>query len=266
VAQRTQKSDNKTINGEDAFQLYDTYGFPLDLTQLMAREKGLNVDTAKFEELMNQQRERARAAQKGASLAVTLTDTELPVTEDLHKYHTDICETEVLGFIDNEGYKTAGRIEAGAKVGVVLERTCFYAEAGGQVGDCGTIESDNGKFFVDNTSRIANCVVHQGRLVEGTLVIGDNVKAIVSKDRDATRKNHTATHLLQWALQKIVGSSVAQQGSLVGPDYLRFDFTCPKALTAKQITEVENLVREKIEENLPVTCVAMPREQAEKLG
>ncbi|MHC4636166.1 MAG: alanine--tRNA ligase [Planctomycetota bacterium] len=266
VAQRTQKSDNKTINGEDAFQLYDTYGFPLDLTQLMAREKGLNVDTVKFEELMDQQRERARAAQKGASLAVTLTDTELPVTEDLHKYHCDICEAEVLGFIDNEGYKTAGRIETGAEVGVVLEQTCFYAEAGGQVGDCGVIESDSGQFIVETTTRIANCVIHRGKMAEGSVAPGDTVKAVVSRDRNAIKKNHTATHLLQWALQKVVGSSVAQQGSLVGPDYLRFDFTCPKALTTKQIAEVEELVREKIEENLPVTCLTMPREQAEKLG
>jgi alanyl-tRNA synthetase len=120
--------------------------------------------------------------------------------------------------------------------------------------------------MVDNTTRIANCVIHRGRLVEGAFSVGDTVKAIVSRDRDATKKNHTATHLLQWALQQAVDKSVAQQGSLVGPDYLRFDFTCPKALTGEQIKNVELLVREKIAEDLPVTCVTMPRDEAEKLG
>ena len=266
AANRAEKIKQRTISGEDAFQLYDTYGFPLDLTQLMAEEHSLKVDTAKFDELMEEQRRRARAAQKSDSLMMALVDTELPVTEDLHKYHTDACESKIVGFIDNEGFKNKGRFEADAQVGIVLDKTCFYAEAGGQVGDCGHFESDQSQFMVDNTTRIANCIIHQGRVVEGTFSVGDNVKAIVSKDRDATKKNHTATHLLQWALQHVVDKSVAQQGSLVGPDYLRFDFTCPRSLTADQIKNVERLVREKIAEDLPVTCVTMPRDQAEKLG
>ncbi len=266
AAKRAEKTKQRTISGEDAFQLYDTYGFPLDLTQLMAGERSLKVDTAEFDELMEEQRQRARAAQKTDSLMMTLADTELPVTQDLHKYHTDTCESKIVGFIDSEGFKNQGRIETGAEVGIVLDKTCFYAEAGGQVGDCGRLESDKSQFIVDNTTRIANCVIHQGRLVEGALSVGDTVKAIVSKDRDATKKNHTATHLLQWALQQVIDKSVAQQGSLVGPDYLRFDFTCPKALTADQIKNVERLVRETIAEDLPVTCAIMPRDEAEKLG
>jgi alanyl-tRNA synthetase len=264
AAEKASKTKQKTISGEDAFQLYDTYGFPLDLTELMAEERSLKVYTDKFDELMEEQRQRARAAQKSDSLMMALADTELP--EDLHKYHADICESKIVGFIDNDGFKNQGRIETGAEVGIILDKTCFYAEAGGQVGDCGRLDSGRSQFMVDNTTRIANCVIHRGRLVEGKLSVGDTVKAIVSRDRDATKKNHTATHLLQWALQQAVDKSVAQQGSLVGPDYLRFDFTCPKALTGEQIRNAERLVREKIAEDLPVTCVTMPRDEAEKLG
>jgi len=197
---------------------------------------------------------------------MALADTELPVTEDLHKYHTNSCDSKIVGFIDNDSFKDQGHVENGTKTGIVLNQTCFYAEAGGQVGDCGTIESEQGRFVVENTSRIADCIIHRGKVIEGTFAMGDKVKANVSKDRDSIKKNHTATHLLQWALQQVVGVSVAQQGSLVCPEYLRFDFTCPKALTAEQIKQVEALVREKIADDLPVTCVTMPREQAEKLG
>ena len=266
AAKRAKKTIEKTISGEDSFQLYDTYGFPLDLTQLMAEERGLKVDTAKFDELMGQQRQRARAAQKGASLMTALGEVELPTTEDTHKYHNDKCESKIVGFIEADSFKNQGLIEADAQAGIVLERTCFYAEAGGQVGDCGVIESEDGRFVVEETTKIANCIIHQGRMIEGTFNVGEKVTAVVSKDRDSTKKNHTATHLLQWALQEVVGKSVAQQGSLVCPDYLRFDFTCPVALTDEQIKKAEELVREKIAEDLPVSCVVMPIDEAKKLG
>ncbi len=266
AARRAQKSKDKVISGEDAFQLYDTYGFPLDLTELMAEERGLKVDTAEFDELMEEQRQRARAAQKSASLISALADVKLPTTKDLHKYHTDSFDSEIVGFVDEKGFRKEGIVELGDEAGIVLEGTCFYAEAGGQVGDCGVIESGQARFIVENTVRIADCVIHRGKVAEGSLAVGQTVKAVVSKDRDSIKKNHTATHLLQWALQQVMGKSVAQQGSLVGPDYLRFDFTCPKALTSEQIKKVENLVREKIAEDLPLTCLVMPRAEAEKLG
>jgi alanyl-tRNA synthetase len=266
AARKAQKSKEKTISGDDTFQLYDTYGFPIDLTQLMAQERGLKVDTAGFDELMEQQRSRARAAQKGAQLLVTSPDTELPVTQDHYKYTADHCPATVLGFIDQGAFNTTGQIKAGAEAAVVLDKTCFYAEMGGQVGDCGVINSDKGQFIVDATAKVADCVVHRGRLTKGTLAVGDKVTAAVSPDRDATKKNHTATHLLQWALQQMFGSSVAQQGSLVCPDYLRFDFTYPKALDAEQIKQVESLVRDKIAADLFVTCAVLPRDQADKLG
>ena len=266
AAKKAAKSKQKIIDGIDAFALYDTFGFPLDLTELMARERDLKVDTAKFDELMDQQRRRGRAAQKSETLMAALVDTELPTTEDLHKYRVDHCQAKIVGFISDEGFKDKGQIEAEAEVGIVLDKSCFYAEAGGQVGDYGTIESKNGKFVVENTIKIADCVLHQGKVAKGNMAVGDEVKATVSKDREATRKNHTATHLLQWALQQVKGTSVTQQGSLVCPEYLRFDFTCPKALTTEEIKKVEELVREKIREDQPVTSVVMSRDEAEKLG
>ena len=266
AAERAGETDQKTVSGDDAFQLYDTYGFPLDLTQLMAQERGLKVDTAKFKELMEQQRQRARSAQKSDSLMAALADSDLPTTEDVHKYDTDSCKATILGWIDKGGFSTAGSVVADAEVGLVLDKTCFYAEAGGQVGDCGLIEADGARFIVEGTSRIANCVVHRGKLDQGSLSVGQQVTATVSKDRNAIEKNHTATHLLQWALQRILGDSVVQQGSAVGPEYLRFDSSCPKAPTKEQLLEVEKLVRGRIADDLPVTWVTMPREQADKLG
>ncbi|MHC4071487.1 MAG: alanine--tRNA ligase, partial [Planctomycetota bacterium] len=270
AAKRARKSKDKIIGGEDAFQLYDTYGFPLDLTQLMAQERNLKVDTARFSELMEEQRQRARAASGKGSLSiidkVSNQGVSLPETEDLHKYHMDQCEAEVVAFIDNEGFKSSGRIGPGAQVGLVLDKTCFYAEAGGQVGDCGIIRTDTAQFVVENTTNIGNCIVHQGRVVEGSFGVDEKVNAIVGKDRNATKKNHTATHLLQGALQQVLGESVVQQGSFVGPDYLRFDFTYHKAPAAKQLRKAEDLVKEKIAADLPVAWTVMPIEQAQRLG
>ncbi len=258
----------KIISGEDAFQLYDTYGFPLDLTQLMANERGLKVDTEKFNELMDQQRQRARAAQVADSISLSdsVSAKILPTTEDDKKYNTDSCDSKILGWIAGGGFNDAGQIPTGAEVGLVLDKTCFYAEAGGQVGDCGIIQADDAQFVVEATARIANCVVHRGKVAQGALAVGQNVKATVGKDRNSIKKNHTATHLLQWALQQTLGDSVAQQGSCVAPDYLRFDFTYPKAPTAVEVAKIEDLVREKILADLPVTSTVMAKAQAEKLG
>ncbi|MHC4367007.1 MAG: alanine--tRNA ligase [Planctomycetota bacterium] len=268
AAKRAQKSEDKIIGGQDAFQLYDTYGFPLDLTELMAQERSLSVDTAKFAELMEEQRQRARAASAKDSLSIMdkVSGQVLPETEDLHKYEANQCEATVLGFIDSNGFRNEGGIEVGAQVGIVLDKTCFYAEAGGQIGDHGVIRTDTARFDAADTTKIANCIVHHGTVAEGEFDVGDIVRAIVSKGRNSTKKNHTATHLLQWALQQVLGDSVVQQGSFVGPDYLRFDFTYHKAPTTGQLKEVERLVKEKIVEDLPVTWTVMPIEQAQQLG
>ncbi|MBN2590168.1 MAG: alanine--tRNA ligase [Sedimentisphaerales bacterium] len=266
AAEKALQTEDKIISGKNAFQLYDTFGFPLDLTQLMAQERNLKVDKEKFDVLMEEQRQRARQAQKSDSFLASLTDTELPVTEDMHKYHLDSCESKIVGWIDKEGVKDSGQIDTGEEVGLILDKTCFYAEMGGQVGDCGMIESHDSHFFVENTIKIANCIIHKGKVTQGTFSGGQHVMAIVGKDRDAIKKNHTATHLLQWALQEVLGNSVAQQGSYVGPEYLRFDFTYPKALTREEIEKVEELIGEKIVEDLPVTTAVLPREEAQELG
>jgi len=268
AAEKAKSSTDKTISGEDAFELYDTYGFPLDLTQLMARERNLKVDTVGFDNLMEQQRQRARAAQKTSSFISLAANTKLPATDDSPKYKSDRCATKVSGWLTSDGnYITSGKLGVSdGPVGLVLEKTCFYAEAGGQVGDMGKIESDGGEFVVENTEKIGDCIIHRGRIKSGTLAAGEQVEVMVDNDRQATMKNHTATHLLQWALQQTLGKSVAQQGSLVCSDYLRFDFTWPKALTGEQVKKVENLVRGKIAADFPVTCVVLPREKAQKLG
>lgn len=266
AAEKAKKSRSTVIDGENAFALYDTFGFPLDLTEMMAKEQGLKVDKEEFDKLMAQQKQRARESQKSHSFMMTLSDVELPVTEDVHKYNVDKFESRIIGFIDEVGFKNAGEISQGQTGGIVLDKTCFYAESGGQVGDCGTIKTDAGQFIVENTTRIADCVIHQGKVSDGKLKINDKAVAVVSADRDSIKKNHTATHLLQWALQKVCGDGIAQHGSLVGPDYLRFDFTCMKALTKDQIKEVEELIREKINAALPLTCVEMEKNEAQKIG
>ncbi|MBA7474837.1 Alanine--tRNA ligase [subsurface metagenome] len=271
TAARRAETGKKTISGEDAFQLYDTYGFPLDLTELMAEERNLKVDTAKFDELMEKQRQRARAAQKSDSIMNLLGSAYLVATDDSEKYESDTCGSVVASIIDPRRKSNIlsggiGPANAGMDFGLVLKKTCFYAESGGQVGDCGIIESTKGQFIVETTEKFGESIIHWGKLATGSFSPGQVVTATVDKNRNMTRKNHTATHLLQWALQEVLGKSVAQQGSLVGPDYLRFDFTYPKAPSARQLKKVEHKVREKIAADLPVACAVMPKDQAQKLG
>jgi len=267
AATAAEKDGTKTISGKNAFELYDTYGFPLDLTELMARERSLKVDVDIFDELMAAQRQRARAAQKSDSLAAFVTDTALPQTEDSHKYKNHSCLTKVIGWIDSKGFQKDGTItEQNDDAAVVLQETCFYAESGGQVGDCGRIEGPAGRFIVETTEKIADCVIHRGKMESGTLSTNEQVKAVVDNNRQACMKNHTATHLLQWALQKVMGDTVKQQGSLVCPEYLRFDFTSPAAMTAEQISEVEKLINEKIDEAIEVNSIVMPIDKAKQLG
>jgi alanyl-tRNA synthetase len=266
TAKRAEKLKDKTITGQDAFGLYDTYGFPLDLTQLMARERGLVVDTDTFEELMAQQRQRARDGQKTSSTKLAV-GTALPETNDDKKYRSDCCKSKVIGWIDKGEFITDGVFEdADRLAGLILEETCFYAESGGQVGDAGIIEGDKWRFDVETTEKIADSIVHRGKLVSGKITIGSKATAIVSAGRLATEKNHTATHLLQWALQDVLGKTARQQGSLVCGEYLRFDFTWPKAVTDEQIKQIEDMVNEKISTDVPVACCVMPIDKAKKLG
>ncbi len=267
AADRADGKAVRTICGDDAFMLYDTYGFPLDLTELMARERGLAVDTDTFVKLMDGQRERARAAQKSVSLAAGISGVQLPATDDAAKYQAESCRAKLLGWLTTDGFVQKGSFEdTNETIALVLDKTCFYAESGGQTGDAGEIKGPDWEFIVENTAKAGNCVLHKGNLHRGRLSVNDPAELFVHKDRLATRKNHTATHLLQYALRQTLGQSVHQQGSLVCPDYLRFDFTWPKALTKEQLGQVQKIVNEKIESALPVASVVLPIEQAKKLG
>jgi len=267
AAETAQKRPDKTISGENAFQLYDTFGFPLDLTQLMARERGLKVDTEKFDVLMEIQRITSRSSRKADSLKSALSGVQLPMTDDSLKYETNTCSAKVVGWTTSGDFIKEGDFSQTDKdVGLILDHTCFYAEAGGQVGDTGKIEGPDWCFEVERTSKIADCVIHSGKLQGGTIRAGQEVTATVGKFRQDTQKNHTATHLLQWALQQVLGESVHQKGSEVSSTHLRFDFTYPKALSTEELKKVEGLVRKKIDENVAVTCVVMPIDEAKKLG
>ncbi|MBN1846771.1 MAG: alanine--tRNA ligase [Sedimentisphaerales bacterium] len=260
------RHQQKQLSGEKAFRLYDTFGFPLDLTQLMAKERNLTVDTAGFDRLMAAQRARARAAQKDLEYESDTLSRLLPATDDSAKYDSDSCKARLLGLVEADQYQTTGSVPAGLRVGLVLDRTCAYAEAGGQAGDKGIITCGRHTFSFDDAQRIGEAVVHFGSTSSPEIPLGAEVIVAISPERQDTRRNHTATHLLQWALQQVLGSHVHQEGSQVGPDSLRFDFTHPRALTPEQIAETEKLVRERIQAACPVTARIMPLEQARTLG
>jgi len=247
-------SGKKEISGTDAFKLYDTYGFPVELTAEIAADRGFSVDLAGFEKKMEKQKEKARASQKfevkGGGGAIGIHGN-LEVTPFVG-YANLNCKSKILGLsADDKSVKT---IKEGQETVIILESTPFYGEMGGQVGDTGEIICKSGKFLVTNTVNVPpDVIVHQGKVVEGSLTVGDEVEAIVDIERRGDiARNHTATHLLQLALRQVLGEHVQQRGSLVAPDRLRFDFSHLKALTEKQIAEVNRIVNEKIRQNLKV--------------
>ncbi len=258
------KKVNK-ISGKDAFRLYDTYGFPVELTREIVAKSGFSVDMAGFEKEMEKQRERARASQKfkrvssgsgvgggggggggGSGVLHNIENTEFV------GYHSLEQEASIVKIIV-DGSETE-TIEAGQEAGLVLDTTPFYGEMGGQLGDTGEILGPTGRFSVTDTVRIPpDITIHQGRVVEGYLAVGGKIQAIVDLERrlDIAR-NHTATHLLQSALRQVLGEHIQQRGSLVAPDRLRFDFSHLAAMTREEIKEVQRIVNEKIRRNLRV--------------
>jgi len=236
----------KRIPGEVIFKLYDTYGFPVDLTADIARERGLSIDEKGFESAMDQQRDRARAASKfGAAAGDTLkTDAE---TEFLGYDGTDGSSEIVSLYKDGKAVEVLSAGEAGA---VVLSATPFYAESGGQIGDTGILVSDGKLFAVDDTQKSGKANVHFGSVEQGELRIGDGLVAVVDADRrQAIRLNHTATHLMHAALRQVLGDHVTQKGSLVAPDRLRFDFSHYEGVSKEQLQTIEDLVNDEIRKN-----------------
>lgn len=268
VIERTKRAGGTTIDGLQAFTLHDTYGFPIELTSEIAAEAGLEVDREAFASAMEAQRERARAAVKDeswASFGSAFDDLASSAgSTEFVGYARDEAEAEVVGIVADG--KTVDRIEAGAQADVVLSVTPFYAEQGGQVGDTGTIAGPAGRFAVTDTRFGApGLIAHSGRLEEGSLAVGDRVHAAIDvMRRERIRRNHTATHILHWALRRILGEHVRQSGSLVAPDRLRFDFTHFEAPSAEELKRIEDMANHKIMENHPVrnyeTSLATARE------
>jgi alanyl-tRNA synthetase len=267
LAARLKAERRRVIPGDEAFRLYDTYGFPLELTRDAAQELGLQVDEAGFKEALAQQRERARAAQRFAAggEAELLRRLELPKTTFVG-YETCHAQGQVLAII-RQG-EPVERLAAGEEADVVLSTTPFYAESGGQVGDQGELRGPRGRFAVSDTLKpIPDLFLHRGQLTEGTLAVGEMVEAQVDEERrlDIAR-NHTATHLLHRALRTVLGEHAAQAGSLVAPDRLRFDFSHLAPLTAAELRRVEEIVNAEIRANAPVTTQVTGFDEAVRAG
>ncbi|MFQ6048135.1 MAG: alanine--tRNA ligase, partial [Phycisphaerae bacterium] len=263
AAERAERDRTGLITAEDAFKLYDTYGFPLDLTVQMAAERRLKVDQAGFERRMAEARGLARAAAQRH--ATVVFEGQLPRTQDHLKYLGRQCRARVLGWVHQNRLITRGRLPSDQQVGLVLDQTCFYAEQGGQVGDQGQIATDSGLFEVCQTQRLGEGILHIGQVVSGTIEAGQTAELTVSPARQATQRNHTATHLLHWALRQALGQHVTQRGSLVEPDRLRFDFDHGEALSAGQLEQIELLVNQQVWADHRVQWYEKQRDEAFKL-
>lgn len=254
--------EGDTIPGELVFKLYDTYGFPVDLTNDVAREHDINIDVEGFEKAMQAQRQRAQdASQFGADYNSTLkVDTATTFTG-----YTDAAgDANVVELISGNNFCEV--LTDGQEGVVVLDQTPFYAEAGGQVGDTGVLKVANGEFYVSDTQKMGNAFAHRGK-VKGTISKGDKAAAnIDDTKRSAIRKNHSATHLLHAALRDILGDHVTQKGSLVNAERLRFDFSHFEAVTVEQLAQIEVHVNQNVQNNYPLTTQMMDLEEAKKTG
>ncbi len=258
-----QLGDAKEIPGDVVFKLYDTYGFPVDLTNDVARERGFTVDQAGFDAAMEAQRKRAQAA-SGFGQDYNQTLTSAVVTD--FKGYSETSVTATVVEIIRDGEKTDSIID-GQTALVVLDNTAFYAESGGQVGDTGALKLVSGAVFtVTDTVKIGKAFAHKG-MITGTLTVGEQVDAVIDVERrEAVRKNHSATHLLHAALRTVLGEHVVQKGSLVGPERLRFDFAHFEAVKADEIRQIEQLVNAQIQANHEVTTRLMNLEAAKAAG
>lgn len=268
--ERTKAAGSAVLDGTEAFTLHDTYGFPYELTAEIAAEAGLEIDKEAFDVAMEQQRERGRAAVKDeswSSFAGAFDDIarEHGATEFLG-YRDDEADAVVLGIVVDG--QPAERIEQGQDGEIVLAATPFYAEQGGQVGDVGTLSAGDTLFAVADTRFGAPGIVsHVGAMENGTIAVGDTVHAAIDAlRRERIRRNHTATHVLHWALRRILGDHVRQSGSLVAPDRLRFDFTHFEAPSLEQLRRIEEMANHKIMENHPVRNYETSLSTAREMG
>ncbi|MFV0547892.1 MAG: alanine--tRNA ligase, partial [Limnobaculum xujianqingii] len=257
------KLTGDTLAGETAFRLYDTFGFPLDLTADVCRERNIKVDEVGFEKAMEEQRRRARESSGFSADYSKLIRVDGETCFSGYERLEQSSKVIALFVVGNE----VKEIKSGQEAVVVLDSTPFYGESGGQVGDQGMLKSANSTFDVLDTQKYGQAIGHVGRLAQGELKVGDSVDAVVdSVRRGRIRLNHSATHLLHAALRQILGEHVAQKGSLVNDNYLRFDFSHPEAMKPEQIRAVEDLVNQQIRRNLQVETNIMDLEDARAKG
>jgi len=266
--ERVKQAGKTEIPGNDAFVLYDTYGFPLELTQEIAEEEGLTVDLTGYEVAMKEQTTRSQSAHETIDLTVQGSLDKL--AENIHAteflgYTAAVANAKIEALLING--KSVEEAEAGTEVQIVLDRTPFYAESGGQIGDRGTISGYDSIVRIHDVKKESDFFVHFGRIERGNLRVGDSVNAQIDQScRRRVQANHSATHLLQAALKKIVDDSISQAGSLVAFDRLRFDFNCPRALTTAEIQQVEELVNSWIAEEHAGMVEVLPLAEAKAKG
>ena len=251
------------IPGEMVFKLYDTFGFPVDLTADIARERNLTLDMPGYEKAMNEQRQRARSASK---FGVDYNDAiSTDAVTNFTGYEKLKDEAEIIALY--KAGEAVTSLEAGDEGIVILSRTPFYAESGGQVGDTGLLQNDQCRFDVMDTQKQSNAFIHIGSLAEGSLEVGDKLTAVIdAQHRDATIRNHSATHLMHAALRQVLGEHVQQKGSLVNSERLRFDFSHNEAVTPAQIFEIEQIVNQQIRHNLSTEANVMAIADAKAKG
>ena len=252
-------TNKKDIDGESAFKLYDTFGFPLELSKEIAAENGLNIDEEGFKRAMQEQKDRAKAA-----------TAKISVTGDMKyaKVEEQVGSTDFIGYEENEcDAKILAAIEGDGYTDIVLDRTPFYAECGGQIGDSGIIENSNMKAEVLTTFKVNKLFVHRSKLINGEITIGETVQAMIDiPKREEIRLHHTSAHLLQAALIKVLGDEVKQAGSQVEENRMRFDFTFSRAMTAEELFKVEEIMNNWVADALPVITDIMDIEQAKLTG
>jgi len=278
AAERAIAAGEKTVSGADAFKLHDTYGFPIDLTVLMAEEQGFRVDTGDYERRMDEARVKARSGSSVDSDFDMNINAVLPPTDDSGKYSTDdsprVDDATVLGFVQRGQLVSDQPIPSGEVVGLLLDRSVFYGEQGGQVGDRGAIRGADAVFEVQDTKRFGDAVLHIGSLpaVGGSsastgIAVGDRVSAEVDGTyRGPIRRNHTATHLLNWALREVLGDEIQQKGSLVDAEKTRFDFSHGRPVTTEELSVIESKVTAQIASAHTVFAEDAAQEEARKIN
>ena len=260
---------NGAISGRDAFELYDTYGLPFEVTAEVARENNALSDEAavraEFEAALEEQRARSRQQAAFAYDEDAANYAELETATAFAGYETVETDAEVVAIV--AGGERVARASVGEEVSVVLDQTPFYPEGGGQVGDAGWLRGNDLQVDIEDTRAFGDVIAHVGRVASGGIAVGDQVRATVRRDRRAdAARNHTATHLLHAALRHVLGEHVRQAGSLVAPDHLRFDYTQPEAPASADLRKVQQLVQERIRENIPVSTSEMSYNDALKTG